>query len=325
MLRRVAHLLKERGFARLTLDDTAQETLSANLRPGFLALQSLNAFHPDYHHPGNEQGLAAGFHYFATNDPGGRVADRDGESNGLRFSRTWDLRGRSNPDWPGLARPQAMLSAVRDLFIGLAHDLAVAFRSRGGVEGDYLSGLLSEAAHDGTVLRTIMSPGASTAAVRREKKTRHIWHADATLFTMLSLRDFAHTEPAVSRYDRLIVETRDGGLKTIEPTPGDVLVFAGRHLAAALDTRPVTPLRHAVVSEQAAPRMVTMLRIGFDPAATSLQCSSGRPVTTRDGLDVSSGRAFYGHLAALRGAPLLLDEGLSRRTIFHRGTVEGYK
>lgn len=218
-----------------------------------------------------------------------------------------------------------MLAAVRDLFLGLARDLATELLTQHGTaEREYMAARLIDAAHDGTLLRTIMSPGAVTAEVPREKRTRHIWHTDATLFTILSLRDYAYPEPAVSQYDRLVMETAEGGIEAIQPAPKDVLVFAGRHLSAVLDTRTVKPLRHAVVSEGLAPRIVTMLRIGFNPQSLSLRCSSGRPLVTREGVDVSSGQAFYGHLAARQGSPLLLNEGPLRRTVVHRGIVEGY-
>jgi hypothetical protein len=303
----------------------AQDVLSAKVRPGILALQNLDAFSSEYHRPGDEHGLASGFHYFATNDPDGRPTGRNGEASGLQFSRTWDLRGKSNPDWPTLVQAQSKLVAVRDLFLSLASDLATELLAHSTVEREYMAARLIDAAHDGTLLRTIISPGSVTQEIRQEKKTRHIWHTDATLFTILSLRDYAHSVPAASQYDRLVIETQEGGIEAIQPMPEDVLIFAGRHLAAALDTKPVKPLRHAVVSESLAPRIVTMLRIGFNPESTSLQCSSGRPLTTRDGTDVSSGKAFYGHLAARRGSPLLLDEGPAQRVVLHRGVVEGYK
>lgn len=323
-LRRAVDRLEECGTARLPLPDAAQDVLSANVRQGVLALQDLAAFSSDYHRPGDEHGLASGFHYFPTNDPGGRPTARDGDAGGLQFSRTWDLRGKSNPEWPALARPQSMLAAVRDLFLDLARDLATELLAHSTTERAYMAARLLDAAHDGTLLRTIISPGSVTADIPREKRTRHIWHTDATLFTILSLRDYAHPEPDVSQYDRLVAETREGGIETIQPTPEDVLIFAGRHLSAALDTKPVYPLRHAVVSEGLAPRIVTMLRIGFNPESTSLRHSSGRPLMARDGADVSSGNTFYGHLAARQGSPFFLGDGPVRRTFVHRGIVEGY-
>ena len=82
--------------------------------------------------------------------------------------------------------------------------------------------------------------------------------------------------------------------------------MVGRYLPALLEPEEVPALRHAVVSERLSPRAVTMLRVGFDPAAPELLGEHGRPLQTRDGVDVSSGKRFYAHLAKLGGAPIFI-------------------
>ena len=129
------------------------------------------------------------------------------------------------------------------------------------------------------------------------------WHTDATLLTVLATQDFSQPQPSLPPHDQLIGLTRAGHVESLATSADEVIVLVGRYLPALLEPEEVPALRHAVVSERLSPRAVTMLRVGFDPAAPEILGEHGRPLHTRDGVDVSSGRKFYAHLA---GAPIFI-------------------
>ena len=293
------------GFLRLRLHAHAHQVVSDRVRQALAALeQAGRAIHSCYR-DGDDGGLPAGCHYFPTNDLAGTCRNSDGHHEGLWFAKTWDYRAGSNPGWPQAAGVARALSDVVAIFSSVAAELGRQLASHGPRRA-HLGTMLSTPEHNGTVQRTMVSCGPVEGHDSRERRTRHAWHTDATLLTVLATQDFSRPRPSLSSHDQLIGLTRAGHVESLATSADEVIVLVGRYLPALLEPEEVPALRHAVVSERLSPRAVTMLRVGFDPAAPELLGEHGRPLQTRDGVDVSSGKRFYAHLAKLGGAPIFI-------------------
>lgn len=317
----IAEQLAELGYARLSLSNDENERLTTLVQEAVAELRGASAFRPELHVAGDAHGLGAGYHLFPTNDPEGRASVVDGQFSGLPHTQTWDHRGGTNPDGPNVRLATAYLKEAAHILQLLASRTSRDLQSH--PEFSFAKQFLETTSHNGVVLRTNVSRGGKTELERTA--TRHIWHSDATIWTLLCLQDYAQHPAGVSSTDRLVYETKEGAVRTVEPQVGDVILFPGRHLAALMDVSPpLAPWRHAVVSREFSERIVTMLRIGFAPDALDLRFESGRRLVTRDGHDVGSGAAFYRHLQALEGAPLILD-GSPPPAHGHRGTVDDFE
>lgn len=322
----IASQLAERGFARFALGADRNRRFTELIQRAMAELRDANALRPEVCVPGDVGGLGSGFHYFATNDPNGRPSTDDGQLSGLRHVQTWDHRAGTNPLRPEVGAPVATLDEAARIMGDLAAAVSRALASE--PELDFARRFLEDTDHDGVILRTNISRGNEEEGMPKKSpstNTRHIWHTDATLWTLLCLQDFAKQPQGVSATDRLVYEAKEGRVEQVEPEAGHVVLFPGRHLAALMDVSPpLPPWRHAVVSRAYSERTVVMLRIGFDPDASELGYESGRRLVTREGVDVGSGAAFYTHLQALQGSPLILEGSPSPR-YGHRGVVQDFE